>query len=626
MKKLGSIVAWDGEGVSLPNGEHVYTLLSNSEGDCLEVPAKEGGGIRTAKAFDLMLKYSGSKYINIIYGGSYDVNMILKDLSRNHIESLHHHGYVYWGEYTICYKPRKSFSVTNRYTKKTFMLWDVIGYYQSTFVRACREWLGDIPELQFIEEMKGSRPDFVSLDPAEIRDYNTKECVLLVMLFTSLLDAMFAAGIFPDRYDGAGSLASAMLKKNGIKRYKGDEPLEVYEAAQYAYAGGRIEAIQYGITNAPVFQYDINSAYPSVISNLKSYHNATWMGIQYSESDQPTIDDINVDGLYHIKWDFEGNGGCMYPFFYRLGDGSIYYPRIGQGWYWGEEVANAMSLYDGGIQVVKCYIPRFQGETIYPFKFVEEMYERRLDYKRRGMMAHYALKLGLNSLYGKFAQQVGYRPGGKIPPYHQLLWAGQITASIRSRLFTVAYPTRMNVIAFATDAIFVTAELDVPISDKLGEWTKSEYGGMALAQSGVYWLKEDNGEWKSRYRGFDAGTLSLDAVMDAWRERKTATATTTRFVAMGSALAMSPDEWYRWRRWETTERSLDPFPSGKRKEQYRHDYSSGMYISAPADNPYLQTPSSKYKIIWIDGEGPIVPMDGNVEQRIISEEIEDGYA
>ena len=57
--------------------------------------------------------------------------------------------------------------------------------------------------------------------------------------------------------------------------------------------------------------------------------------------------------------------------------------------------------------------------------------------------AHYPLKISLNSLYGKFAQQRGYRTDEngtviRVPTYYQPEYSGFITSHCRAKVFRAA--------------------------------------------------------------------------------------------------------------------------------------------------------------------------------------------
>lgn len=619
------IVAWDGEGANREDGTHIYNLIANSEGTRLF--DKSPDGLSSRSVLDFFIKYGNPNAINVIYGGSYDVNMLLKDLPKDKIKELWIRGDVYWEDFRIFYAPRKKLTVQKFYlsgehtvSKHTFTLWDVLGYFQSTFVVACRKWLGDLPVLDEIEAMKFERNVFTAERLDEIVEYNRKECELLVKLMEALFDALDSVGIQLIRYDGAGSIAAALLKANNVRSHKGDPNAEVLRWAQYGYSGGRIEAPKIGNASVPIYRNDINSAYPSACLDLPSYTGATW-----------TFDkewDGQDCSMVHISWAYSTarrKRKPFYPLWYREYDGTILYPARGEGVYWGVEVRNVIKYMDPAEYEILGACNVHLANDIKPFAFLSDMYHARLVLKQSGNMASEAFKLGMNSIYGKLAQQVGFR-NGRIPTYHQLLWAGQITASIRAQLYDAAMQHPKSVIAFATDALITTEPLDLPTSDKLGEWTYDKFEGITIVQPGVYWLKGPEG-WHDKYRGFDKGSLLREHIVGCWLMGRDFTAQLTRFVGMGSALAsMSFDKI--WRSWDTQERILSLTPSGKRMEN-KDDvcYWSKLCDTLPTINTNFDGLLSKpYPLLWVDDEDGLKSFKDDKIMQIIEDELLDTYA
>ena len=584
------ITSWDGEGANLDSGEHVYNLLSNSHNDYII----EHKGIGTQQAFDFMLENSNEDDINVIFGGSYDINMILKDIPREELQILWKEGKLYWHSYRILWASRKKFTVQkikNGRVSKTFILWDVIGYFQSSFVVACEKWLGDLDVLEDIQRMKLQRSTFSSSQIEDIVEYNRKECVLLVMLVTRLFASLDEAAIELSRYDGAGSIAAAILRKYNIKKYKGVIPSEVNRWAQYAYSGGRIEAVKCGTTTrkTKIYRYDINSAYPSACIDLPSYVNATWK----EESEW----DGSKNSLARVRYHFDKEAP-FYPLWYRDSNGGISYPRQGRGIYWGAELANLFRYYQEGQDFViegamNCTIK----DKAKPFDCITLLYQIRKMFQKKGSMASESLKLGLNSIYGKLVQQAGYR-SGRIPTYHQLLWGGQITASTGARLFDAAMQQPSAIISFATDAVFTSKPLSLPVSKELGDWTYDEFLGMTIVQAGVYFLW-DGESWYEKFRGFDKGSLQRDEIVKCWEEGTSYEASLTRFVGLGSAL--NSKDFSIWRTWHTDKRRLDIRPTGKRIASSSTDYHKGLRLTKPSPNITPDELSSPYYIEWLDG-------------------------
>jgi len=641
-----NIVAWDGEGVTVDNqGTHLYTLLSNSKGDWIANPS----GLPSRAVFDFLIDHSSIKNddINVIFGGSYDVNMMLKDLPREKIECLWNTGKCIWDRYKILYTPRKKFSVqrieydsaTRVITKShVFVLWDVIGFFQSSFVKACYKWLGDHPALAEIQRMKNLRSNFNKVSFDEILEYNTKENLLLVMIMKLLFEAMDEAHIRPSRYDGAGALASALLGQNKVRDHYGTIPIPIQKLAQYAYSGGRIEAVKIGNhvcdppTNPNVWRYDINSAYPAAMREIRSYEGATWTIQEYGPKDDwGTFED---DDLVSLSWDIR-EPQHFYPLWYREANGTILYPRSGNGTYYGVEAKLLIDYFPPDDYVIhsiaRCHRPK---DAPRPFAFIDGVYKQRKIFKQQGSHAEEALKLGMNAMYGKLAQRVGWhgdttdgRNNGSIPPYHHLLMAGFITASTRARLYSYAQERSSAVIAFATDAIITDGRLYYPpVSTELGEWSEERMGGITIVQPGIYWLLSD-GEWQAKYRGFDPGSLVREEIIQCWKEGLTTyPATSTRFVGMGSAL-MSTDFLGNWAHWLTTDRELTLLPTGKRKagQDLLRDISclsTGLRDTIPVEPSDYEASSAKHPVSWLDNDTN--PYDHEVAlMKLIDKELQD---
>lgn len=569
------IVGVDGEGVTCSNGDHLYTLLAASDGRSI----KSDSGLTTEECLEFLLTYSGKMVVSFAF--SYDTNLIIRQLSLSTLMRLHSKGHAVWrgskGIYRISYTPRKSFTVSllverttseadkikamasgtprpSKYkTLRSTTVWDTFGFFQCSFVKALKEWkIGTAEELAFLIEMKEKRADFSDEDPDKIERYNQLECTLLVNLIRSLRDTLTAAGIKLIRWDGAGAIAAALLKMHNVKAHieRGDEPKEVLNA----YFGGRIQVLQLGEIAGPVYNYDINSAYPWVAARLPSLHG-TWQYVDYY-----TTSDW---ALWHCKWSLsevrrEGifpsgqpksrtakdGAPILTPFPFRDKQRNIHYPLQGEGWYWAPLVALARKHWDVDIQGGWVFTP--SDTSAKPFGFIQQAYDQRVHFKRAADPRHIVLKLGLNSLYGKTAQGVGWRGG--IPPFRSYVWAGLITATAQAALLGAALTKPHAIIAFATDGIYSTERLPVDIGTRMGEWEETVYDKMIIFQPGLYVTYR--GELPAqRTRGYHPSELEWDAMLSMWRTAGPFGSyefTVNRFLTLGVAI-----QTHRLRQWGT---------------------------------------------------------------------------
>lgn len=552
-------VGWDGEGITYEgNKAQSYVLFGASTGDRISKP-----DLSTIDCLNLMLsvEVQHPDAIHVGFAFQYDVNMILRDLSRKYLLRLYHTHKCTWKGYRLEYRPGKWINV--RYGSTTMRLFDVWGFFQSSFVTACEKFLGkDDPELDGIRKGKAARQSF-TYDQLEtfIVPYWEGELRLLVRLMDSLRDDLTDAGLPVASWHGPGAVANTVFRQHDISSHMNSEiPKEVNRAAQYAYAGGRFELFQAGHYPGTVWQYDINSAYPTAISQLLSLQAATW---RYVKRFIP-----GSFGVWHIRYNDKRNVRHSFsapnPLFYRDILGNVSYPQLVEGWYWTPEAALVdPEQIDGGWIATGT-------ETTRPFAFVEEMYDRRQQWKSYGKSAEKALKLALNSLYGKMAQRTGWQQeGDPLPKWHQLEWAGFVTSTTRATLWEAmtvlsTEQQRTNpslIIATETDAVFSTQPLPLPIGKGLGQWEVTEYKWLTYLQNGLYYGETKDGTLIEKYRGFDKGSLPYEKVA-AWLADPSEPlfGMTTRFIGLGLALHTKAV----WRSWSTDKRALRFGGGGKR--------------------------------------------------------------
>ena len=622
------IVAWDGEGANLDTGDHVYNLLANSFGHYITNP----DGLSTQECLQFLLRTSKPSAINVIYGGSYDVNMILRDVPEQRVRELWTNGKTSWKNYTLHYANRKRFSVHEwklgvKNPVRNIILWDVIGFYQASFVKAAKKWLGEdfvegLDIFKLIEETKKKRNTFRITQLDEILKYNYAECQLLVIMMKALFKALSEAGIRLKRFDGAGAIASAILSQWNIIAHMGEVPTEVVEWSQYAYSGGRIEAPMVGNLDPErgknVYRKDVNSAYPFAALSLPSYAGARWSFDKEWNG--------NSFSIVEVEWQYQRES-LFYPLWYRLPNGSILYPRSGRGRYYGIEVQSLFDHYQEhkDFEIVSACNVELGIADASPFGFIEEIYNKRREFKRQGSMAHEAIKLGMNSIYGKLAQQAGYR-NGRIPRYHHLLWAGQITSTIRHLLYECAMQKRNTIVAFATDAIISLDNIVLREGDGLGEWSPDTFTGITLVQAGVYWLHHKQEGWGEKYRGFDVGSLTREGIVECWNRNQKYEAKLTRFYGMGSAVGRNNFKNY-WRVWLTEPRTLNLIPNTKRVPTLTNmDYGHNLEKTLPAPNPYGTMLSTAYPLEWGLLAGVTLRSAEFTEDiRLMEQELEDSF-
>lgn len=561
-----------------------YGLLATSQGYYIE----NRQGISTDDLLAFLLKLpkhhtpGGGVPLYVGFAIDYDVNQILADVplfsdSGPSIQELRATGQIHWRGYTIRYWPRKIFQVARG--KRAFTLYDLWGFFQSSFEAALTKW--NIPVPAIISEGKKARGSFYRWPLDKIRAYNAAELECLAQLAEKLRASINPLDLKLQSWHGPAALAATWLKKNRVEGFLEEPEPNLKIVAGRAYFGGRIDTRGYGFVE-PVYHYDIVSAYPAATRNLPDLSRVRWR-VRKS---------LPETGVYvaRIRWDVP-ESELWPPFPWRKADGTIRFPHKGEGWYWHPELEEARRRFGNCFEVVECYAA--EGKISFPLKnLIEETFEYRAQLKAEGNPSHVPVKLILNSIYGKFAQTVGRAT------FHNLIWAGLITSYTRAELMRAITPGTVLVM---TDSLWSAEPLPLDVSARLGAWERGPETRLAVAEAGLYEGFTPDGTRQIYQRGFDkSAPVDISKLVQNWLyddPTYSPTYTVHRFIGMGLASVTH----YEWREWRDIERQIHPVPivgTTKRLPHYPHELGtmSESFMSLPprpADNEELSSPYMK---------------------------------
>lgn len=585
-------IAWDGEGINLGGSgkPQSYVLFGNSTGAHI----KQLGHIHTFDLLDFIVEQGKANpdAYHVGFAFNYDANMIVRSLNAKSLQVLHEKGRVSLrrqgvGTYHIQFRRGKWFSVSrfaenydrkkNPHAKTSVRIYDIFGFFGKSFIKAYSELVGPVPSAVTEGKARRNQFDIMDFEDGTILHYWSIEIEMLRELAEELRRRLYGAGFRITQWHGPGALASYAMRQRGIKEHMAKAPDPVREAARYAYAGGRFEIYQLGRITGPIYSIDINSAYPNAIRRLPSLSVGHWSYV----SGAPTK--LAYFGVYHVRLIphrsdtfFERTPG---PLFHRDKNGNISFPWVVDGWYWSPEVRNLMAIDPTRYEIIEGWEYLGFGDTPPPFNWIQEMYDKRREWKAQGIGSQLALKLTMNSIYGKLAQRVGWnQEKGEPPVWHQLEWAGWVTSYTRAMLWHLMSRIPIEkIIAVETDGLYTTMhpdELGIQSSDQLGEWSIDAYDEILYVQSGMAWLRS-GGTWSAKRRGLDARTFDLSDCIDYLHsltpgpEWTPYLGETTRFIGLGSALNSNAPLKVRHCVWETKEREIRPGQNGKRIHLYK---------------------------------------------------------
>lgn len=553
------IVSIDGEGKDLPcrrcgsderlAGEcaagdgpcerrHVYTFLA-----AVDETGREVGSISNAHGLDSIqvleflcsLADAGEKRV---FGFSlgYDLTMWLVDLPDDKIYRLMRpdarartlpdgrkiRRRVRWHGFEIDYLRRRIDVCRARWDgqkmvrKSKITIWDVFGFYQTSFVKTMKLWK-TAPENEIceIERMKRERNAFAHLTPREIEEYCKNECKLMSRLVRQLIDAHEIAGLPLRSFYGAGSTASALLDKMGTKEMKGPRLEEDLQAGvERAFFGGRFECSIVGPAEGILYNLDVSNAYPYQATFLPCLACGTWRRWRGRDADRAARE----ARLAVVRCRVRRSGPASWgPLPWRAPDGAITWPlSLGETWCWRDEYLAARDTLWPGVEAIEAWC--YDTPCVHsPFALLPEVYRERCRIGKEG--AGIVLKLGPNSVYGKTAQS-----RGGDPPYRSMVWAGCITSGCRAQILraVAAHTDPADVLMVATDGILSreAPTLEEPrdtgtwdcktdgVTKPLGGWERKNIpGGVFIARPGIYWPLKEGAEDKVKARGISRSVL-----------------------------------------------------------------------------------------------------------------------
>lgn len=563
-----AFVGWDGEGHNTyavaASGEctvqHHYMLFGSSTGQYVS-----DFDLSTQACLDLILyvEEQDPDCFHVGFAFEYDVNMILRDLEWRHLAILYDTGQVIWRGYRIKHIPHKIFSVSKNGVSAT--IFDVFGFFHTSYLRALsKHGIGTAEQIGIITAGKKHRSTFCYSELQEVKRYWSVEISLLPPLMEKLRESCYGAGFFITQWHGPGALASFALKKNGAFNWKGKKPpLAVQQARLFAYAGGRFQAWKCGYYLGPIYTADINSAYAYACSLLPRLDTGKWEFASRPNIQSPK--DIAHFALYRIEFDASEmdskarQNGIPFPLFHRDKEGRLTWPAKTEGWYWSPEAATVAGSKHAIFR--EAWIFHDDGQR--PFGFVRGAYDRRLQLQAIGDAIEKAYKWFLCSIYGQFAQRVGWnRNTRSAPRSHQIEWAGYITSYCRAFAYRAAVDAarRGGLISIDTDGVtssvpFDPARLPNGVGTGLGEWKLESFDGILYWQNGIYWLLNNDGEWEEpKSRGVPRGYLSIDRAMSVLStglhsekgENPTIELYRSRFIGYRQAMQHQYDTWRHW--------------------------------------------------------------------------------
>jgi hypothetical protein len=544
----------DGEGINLPNGEHRYVLLGIGD-DQIE----DENGLQWGDILEFLYEHrkDGYAFVGFYLGYDFDrwlctmpLRKVARLLTEEGINSRRSRNAKmgnqilpidlgYWqikmlGKKLFQFRKRTCYCDTfycDHPKGKWMFICDAGPFFQSSFLKAIdpKTWKDPIVtqyEYDLIKKGKDNRAYADCIDD-EMRFYNRLENEVLARLMGVLNAGFLEMGIVlaPGQWFGPGQAAQKWMKKEKVTTAESIQkaiPRWFLEAARKSYFGGWFEIMMHGHIPGETHEYDINSAYPYVISSLPCLlHGKYKRGNGKPDKDTGYV---LVFAFVSAKAVKDGGENVIGTMLHRENHDRILRPMRTKGWFWLHELKAARKA--GLITYTRYYewVSYDPCNCLPPMRRVQLLYDLRIKVGKDTPLGK-GCRLAYNSMYGKFAQSIGH------PIFANPVWASLITSGCRTMILEAiaTHPKgQYDVCMVATDAVFfVTPHPKLPISKRLGEWDYECRSNLTLFKPGVYWddtTRQDISEDRTprfKARGFASADFAdsigeVDRLFSKW--------------------------------------------------------------------------------------------------------------
>jgi hypothetical protein len=447
MRADALVIAWDGEGINLmgPGRPQSYVLFGcSAEPDSPLVLKSPDERLSHKQMFEYVCDV-GSRYpgaIHVGYSFAYDQNMLISSMPLSWKIRLKDGKWVRW-EYNgfqyqlkINWRKRTHIIRTGNGTRCSVRIDDIFPSFHSSFVAAYERYFpgNGNSNWEIVVEGKARRNLNEWKDLTAIQYYWRAEILAMGQLGTLYRDLLYDGGFTVSDFYGPGPIASFIRRRYGLVKHEwgakeANIPPIVHEASKSAFYGGRFEQFLMGRIVGPIYSIDINSAYPFALCQIPSLaEGGFWREVDTPSPNPETFGCYYIryhDDRYVNKYHAPMRQPDPQPLPFRDKNGMISYPAITEGWYWRPEVQAVMDIYPERIDIIRGveWMPAVAGK---PWaNVIGEMFRVRKELKSNGDPLEMVYKLAVNSMYGKYAQRVGWDQEKKTPPSsHGLSIAG----------------------------------------------------------------------------------------------------------------------------------------------------------------------------------------------------------
>ena len=472
-----------------------------------------------------------TKSVNWFYNLEYDTNAFLKYLPFKQRAEIAHYNTVDYKGFRITIIPKKELKVgrigVSGTPSNTVSYYDLAQFYEM------------VPLKKLAEQTNYAKVDVEDIQHIDLEKYRTdkaynslinERCLIdckitqeLADKYTNIINPL----VIINKYKSKASIARRYVLENLKTSLKVPSTVLIQKALN-SYHAGHIEACKLGVFKN-IRNYDLNSAYPKNIADLYDTSGVYKHNKEYEPDTAYSFYNIDVDYL-------DDN---LTPVWANVHNRN-YHPT-GQMTIWVTQPELDYFMQKGfDFKIIEANHILKRKDHEQPFgELVNYLYEKRLEAKKAGDPIQMTYKIILNSMYGvtinafnkheisevetdefkinERGEMTFYKKTFKAGNMYNPLFAAYICAHTRIRLFADFYKHLDKLVSINTDGVYLTTDVNVPVSKKLGEYSLKKIDKIMVMGSGRYFSfdeygRVDNGE--SRFRSIPKSPTEILKMME----------------------------------------------------------------------------------------------------------------
>lgn len=451
----------------------------------------------------LLFMHLESNQNYIAYNSDYDAQSILKYFPKKELDYIMKGIEIEYEGIKILYYKHKFLKFGNNW------LFDVYQYYQAGSLDVCAEKILGKKKITVETKIFTEKTIY---DPKTI-EYCIMDAKLAYELFIKMHNTL------PKELKNTRPISTAYYSAKYFKKelISNRVSATVNMIARMAYHGGLFTINTRGhFTN--LYNYDIVSAYPYEICKLRSMDRISTINHKEYISDA-------AYGFYHVQVDitdkyvgpliYKFKGLCLNPVGYY--EGIITKKEYECIRHYNHKILAAYHIFTGNAlpfkdRMEKVFYRKCNDENKVVWKYLaNSLYGKTAAATKRYLDKDLE---GDESIFDMIEKEGRYYYKIEDMTNSNFVYASEITANTRLRMYENIFKYREKIIAVQTDSLVSSIPLDLDVDpNKLGAWKLEKWNEAYMIGSGVYFYRIGK-VWHGKFRGFNFSGARVEDILD----------------------------------------------------------------------------------------------------------------